>query len=85
MSDNLHRHWFTFLAAMAVSGCATTGEQARTGFLSDYSKLERAADNQWRYTDARVGEYEKFFIEPVATLFERREDPSIRIRPIPTA
>jgi hypothetical protein len=85
MSDNIHRHEFTFLVAMAVSGCATTGEQVRASFLSDYSKLERATDNQWRYTDARVGEYEKFFIEPIAPLFARRDDPSIRIRPIPTA
>jgi hypothetical protein len=79
MSDNFYRHWFAFVIIVALGGCATTGEQEQTGFISDYSKLERAADNQWRYTNPKIGEYEKFFIEPVAILYERSEDPEFSL------
>ncbi len=75
MTDYSYRLWLEFLVIMAVSACATIDEPEQTGFLSDYSKLERGADDQWRYSDAKVGEYAKFYIEPVAILFEQKEDP----------
>jgi hypothetical protein len=75
MTDYSFRLWSAFLVITAVSACATVDEQEQTGFLSDYSKLERDTDNQWRYTAPKISEYSKFYIEPVAVLFEPKEEP----------
>ena len=75
MINHYYRFWLAFLAILAVSACATIDEPENTGFLSDYSKLERDTDDQWRYGGGKVGEYGKFYIEPVAILFEQKEDP----------
>jgi len=57
------------LAVFAVvSACATIDEPEQTGFLSDYSKLERADDGQWRYESGKIGNYSKFYIEPISDL-----------------
>ncbi len=47
-----------------------------TGFLSDYSKLERDTDGRWLYSAANTGKYSKFYIEPVSMLFEQKENPT---------
>ncbi len=75
MTDYSFRLWLAFLVITAVGACATVDEPERTGFLGDYSKLERETDNQWRYVGPKIGEYSKFYIEPVALLFEPKEDP----------
>jgi len=51
-----------------VSACATIDEPEQTGFLSDYSKLERTDEGQWRYLSGKVSNYSKFYIEPVSDL-----------------
>lgn len=51
-----------------VSACATIDEPEQTGFLSDYSKLERTDEGQWRYASGKVSNYSKFYIEPVSDL-----------------
>ena len=55
-----------------LSGCsARLGE--RTGFLSDYSKLEPRSDVSYRYiAPGRLGNYSKFIIEPVTVHLHRR-------------
>ncbi len=75
MTDYFYRFWLAFLIIVAVGACATVDEPEQTGFLSDYSKLERGTDDQWRYSGPKTGEYSKFYIEPVAILFEQKEDP----------
>ncbi len=75
MTDYSYRLWLAFLIIVAVGACATVDEPEQTGFLSDYSKLERDTDNQWRYSGPKTGEFSKFYIEPVAILFEHKEDP----------
>ncbi len=75
MTEYSYRLWLAFLVIVAVGACATGDEPEQTGFLSDYSKLERGTDGQWRYSGPRTGEYSMFYIEPVAVLFEQREDP----------
>ena len=75
MTDYSYRLLFTFLLVVAVGACATVDEPEQTGFLSDYSKLEEGTDGQWRFAGPKIGEYTKFYIEPVAMLFEQEEDP----------
>ncbi len=75
MTDYSYRLWLAFLVIVTVGACATVDEPERTGFLSDYSKLERGTDGQWRYSGPKTGEYSKFYIEPVAILFKQKEDP----------
>ncbi len=75
MTDYPYRLCLTFLVIVAVGACATVDEPEQTGFLSDYSKLERDTDGQWRYSGPKTGEFSKFYIEPVAILFEQKEDP----------
>lgn len=62
--------WLALFAIFAIGACATIDEPEQTGFLSDYSKLERDSDNQWLYSQAKTAEYSKFRIEPVAVLIE---------------
>ena len=75
MTDYSYRLWLASLVITAVGACATVDEPEQTGFLSDYSKLERDTDNRWIYSTAKTVDYSKFYIEPVAILFEPREDP----------
>ena len=75
MTDYFYRFWLAFLIIVAVGACATVDEPEQTGFLSDYSKLERDTDNRWLYSASKTSEYSKFYIEPVAILFEPKEDP----------
>ena len=75
MTEYSYHLWLAFLVIVAVGACATVDEPERTGFLSDYSKLEEGTDDQWRYAGPKVDEYSKFYIEPVAILFKQKEDP----------
>lgn len=69
------RTLFTILltALFILAGCAGPVEKPeKTGFLSDYSRLELMEDDDdLRYVDERISDYESFIIEPVAILFER--------------
>ncbi len=76
MADYSYRLWLAFLMIVAVGACATVDEQEQTGFLSDYSKLERDTDGRWLYSASNTDEYWKFYIEPVAILFEPKEEPA---------
>ncbi len=75
MTNYSYRSWLAFLMIVAVGACATVHEPERTGFLSDYSKLERDTDDRWLYSASKTSEYSKFYIEPVAILFKLKEDP----------
>jgi len=62
--------------ALAVAGCAP--KSGFSGFLGDYSKLERDAtlDNSLAYTNPTkdLKRYTKFIIEPVVVYFARDAD-----------
>ncbi len=65
------------MAIVTVGACAAIDEpEQMTGFLSDYSKLERDTDDRWLYSAANTGKFSKFYIEPVAMLFEQKENPT---------
>ena len=57
------------IVLMAVQcGCsAKLGQQ--TGFLSDYSKLDRQSDVSYRYIGPYLGRYSQFIVDPVKVHF----------------
>ena len=60
-------------------GCAApVKEQARSGFISDYSRLEAVADNAYRYTSPGVKNYSQFIIDGPELLFEQSLEPHER-------
>ena len=61
MIDHSYRIWFAFLVIVTVSACAAIDEpEQMTGFLSDYSKLERDTDGRWLYSAANTGNYQGY-------------------------
>ena len=55
-----------------LCGCAARSAE-RTGFLSDYSKLEPRSEVSYRYVaQDRLGQYSKFIIDPVEIHLHRR-------------
>ncbi len=77
MNSYSYRLWFILIAIVTVGACAAIDEpEQMTGFLSDYSKLERDTDDRWLYSAANTGTYSKFYIEPVSILFEPKEEPT---------
>ena len=58
--------------------CATTvSEQDQSGFLSDYSKLERIDDSALRFVDESAGDYSSFIIDPVVIAFRQQPDEQV--------
>jgi len=58
-----------------LCACATTvSEQDQSGFLSDYSKLERIDDSALLFIDETAGDYSSFIIEPVIITFRQPPD-----------
>ena len=58
-----------------LCACATTvSEQDQSGFLSDYSKLERIDDSALLFIDETAGDYSSFIIEPVVITFRQPLD-----------
>jgi hypothetical protein len=68
MTNFSYRTWLALLSIFLVGACATIDEPEQTGFLSDYSKLERTDEGQWRYLSGRIADYSKFYIEPISDL-----------------
>ena len=59
-----------FLAACA----APVKEGARSGFISDYSNIEKVDDNAYRYVSDDIANYSKFVVDPVKMLYEPNAD-----------
>jgi len=58
-----------------LCACATAvSEHDQSGFLSDYSKLERIDDSALRFVDETAGDYSSFIIEPVVIAFLQPPD-----------
>lgn len=55
----------TMVLMATVLGCQPKSSQ-KTGFLSDYSRLEVASKTSMRYVDTRaLGKYSSFIVDPV--------------------
>ena len=59
-----------FLAACA----APVKEQERTGFIGDYSRLEKVGDTAYLYTSAELAKYTQFRIDGPTILFNVNEE-----------
>jgi len=56
-------------ALVLFNGCGG-GEQATTGFLSDYSKLQKESESSMRYVNEKaVASYSGFIVDPVQVRF----------------
>ena len=62
----------TLAGVIVLAACAAPIEEPeRAGFLSDYSKLELIDDDHLSYVGDRMGEYDRFIIDPIVVLFQR--------------
>ena len=59
---------FTFVALHA-SGCASTPEP--TGFLSDYSRLEKTGQARMGFVSPQLNDYNAFIVDPVEYRIDR--------------
>jgi len=60
---------------LLLCACAApVSEPDPSGFLSDYSKLERVDDSALRFVDETAGDYSSFIIEPVVIAFRQPPD-----------
>ncbi len=63
------KHYSSYMLVIAVyvallTGCAApVTEQVRTGFISDYSRLERADDTLFLYLGPKVASFSQFRID----------------------
>jgi hypothetical protein len=54
-----------------ICGCGGPKDPVTTGFLSDYSNLQRVSDSSCRYIDkAAFGQYTAFIVDPVVIHFQ---------------
>jgi hypothetical protein len=61
-----------------LCACATSvSDTDHSGFLSDYSKLERIDDHSLRFVDETAGDYSSFIIEPVVIAFRQQPDEQV--------
>jgi hypothetical protein len=57
-------------AVVILTGCDSGGKQVKTGFLSDYSKLQRESDTSLRYADTgAAAKYSGFIVDPIQVRF----------------
>jgi len=62
-----------------LCACAAppVSESDRSGFLSDYSKLERIDDSMLQFVDETAGDYSSFIIEPIVIAFRQAPDEQV--------
>jgi hypothetical protein len=60
----------TSVVLAGICGCGGSAGPSKTGFLSDYSKLQAVSDSSYRYLDKpSFGNYKGFIVDPVAVHF----------------
>ena len=69
--------WFGAILSVMVAGCVPVKDPGRTGFLSDYSKLEEIKENHLVYDSGNLGDYSKFIIEPVALVYRQAKEKQV--------
>ncbi len=68
------------LAAFQIFLCACAtpvSESDHSGFLSDYSKLERIDDSMLQFVDESAGDLSNFIIDPVVITFRQPPDEQV--------
>ncbi len=63
------------LSTVALAGCsAPVKQQEQSGYISDYSRLNKVADDAFAHTQAGLGEYDQFIITGPAVVFENTNE-----------
>ncbi len=67
------------VSQILICACAAPplSEIDQSGFLSDYSKLEKIDDNMLRFVDESVGDFSSFIIDPVVITFRQPPDEQV--------
>ena len=60
------------LSVAFLTGCASS-LPAPSGFLSDYSKLEKEGDNRMSYRSQKLLNYDAFIVDPVEIRVQRKD------------
>lgn len=66
MTSTAHRLVLVLVAALSLAavGCKSSAPP-RTGFISDYSQLEKVDDQKSRFVSQKLAEYESFIVDPI--------------------
>lgn len=54
-----------FLLLLAAAGCSTAPTPTHTGFISDYSMLEKTTPARMEYISPRLREYNTYLVDPI--------------------
>ncbi len=67
------------ISQLFLCACAAppVSEIDQSGFLSDYSKLEKIDDNMLRFVDESAGDYSSFIVEPIVITFRQAPDEQV--------
>jgi hypothetical protein len=67
------------VSQILICACAAPplSEIDQSGFLSDYSKLEKIDDNMLRFVDESAGDYSSFIVEPIVITFRQAPDEQV--------
>ena len=67
------------VSQILICACAAppVSEIDQSGFLSDYSKLEKIDDNMLRFVDESAGDYSSFIVEPIVITFRQAPDEQV--------
>ena len=67
------------VSQILLCACAAppVSEIDQSGFLSDYSKLEKIDDNMLRFVDESAGDFSSFIIDPVVITFRQPPDEQV--------
>ena len=74
MMHATRKTFFAAILSVMVGGCATVGDPGKSGFLSDYSRLEEIKENHLVYDSGNLGGYWNFIIERVAMVYSQPEE-----------
>lgn len=53
------------MGVLVQGGCSSAPAEVRTGFISDYSKLQPVSETRSRYISPELKKYDKFIVDPV--------------------
>lgn len=64
--------WLTAIGIAVLStGCASTPTPTRTGFISDYGRLQKAETGAMRFISPDLREYKRYMVDPVEMRIQR--------------